>query len=203
MSMSDETMETHLKDMYNVDDMSIQNHHLYFARVSKFLRWTDCLKKINTENMESMMTTICDQNEIIYQQNLKIMQLEADYTLTNNTRVFIHNDDEYEETLENNMPKMGQWIYFIKEHRSDDRIKIGRTGCLKQRLSSLQTGNSDKLYIVAYIKSEDTRALEDLFHNHFNEYRLNGEWFNITLDTVWAQLAHYKKTGNLTDMVKR
>ena len=68
-------------------------------------------------------------------------------------------------------------IYFLQEsHRS--RIKIGITKNLKERIKSLQTGNSDKLNLIAYLPNQ-LKIMEHHIHSICKRYRLSGEWFKI------------------------
>lgn len=64
-------------------------------------------------------------------------------------------------------------IYFIKSE--DGPIKIGYTISIEKRISSLQTGNSKKLVVLATISG--SRNFERKIHNKFHHFKLNGEWF--------------------------
>ena len=66
-----------------------------------------------------------------------------------------------------------------------DFIKIGYTGSAKisDRLSQIQTGNHEKLYVWCVIALRDdhmARETEKLLHWCLRRNRLNGEWFKFT-----------------------
>ena len=55
-------------------------------------------------------------------------------------------------------------------------IKIGRSKDPQKRLKQLQTGNPNKLKLIAYFEGEGWR--EKLLHEHLSSHRLEGEWFS-------------------------
>ena len=63
-------------------------------------------------------------------------------------------------------------LYFLTDGNT---IKIGRTGNPKERLSSLQVSNSNKLRFIKIFHNRGD--YEFLIHAIFYELRLNGEWF--------------------------
>ena len=66
-------------------------------------------------------------------------------------------------------------LYFIT-NSTYSVVKIGRSKDVKKRLASLQTGSSDKLEIVAVIKSKG--FMEPHFHRCLSDYKISGEWFS-------------------------
>lgn len=67
-------------------------------------------------------------------------------------------------------------IYFIRLER-DGPLKIGFTaGSAKKRLVQLQTGQPGKLHLLGTINGD--RGAEIGLHEHFAQYRINGEWFS-------------------------
>lgn len=61
--------------------------------------------------------------------------------------------------------------------------KIGITSSLVSRLSGIQTGNAKKLEIISAIPiptRQLVQAIEQELHSHFAEFRLVGEWFNLS-----------------------
>ena len=71
------------------------------------------------------------------------------------------------------------YVYFILD-RFCNAIKIGKSDDVDDRLGTLQTGNPNDLEIVHKIKCSSDRAskrLEKLYHRHFNDIRIRGEWF--------------------------
>lgn len=67
-------------------------------------------------------------------------------------------------------------IYFIAQDKMD-LVKIGHVskGQENQRLSTLQTGNPEKLQMLTTIQGG--RKEERNLHSIFAEYRYRGEWF--------------------------
>jgi len=55
-------------------------------------------------------------------------------------------------------------------------IKIGRSKDPQKRLKQLQTGNPNKLKIIAEFKGEGWK--EKIIHERLRMYRLEGEWFS-------------------------
>jgi hypothetical protein len=65
-------------------------------------------------------------------------------------------------------------IYFISNE--EGYIKIGYTNNLKQRLQSLKTGSSSKIYLCGFINS-GTYKMEQELHKKFRYLKKQGEWF--------------------------
>jgi len=67
-------------------------------------------------------------------------------------------------------------IYFIQENDTGN-IKIGYTAskCADSRLKALQTGNPERLTVLATFQG-DERA-ERWMHAEFSQFRVAGEWF--------------------------
>ncbi len=55
-------------------------------------------------------------------------------------------------------------------------IKIGRSKYPKKRLKQLQTGNPNKLKIIATFDNEGWK--EKILHERLKNFRLEGEWFS-------------------------
>jgi len=96
--------------------------------------------------------------------------------ITNHNNVYIFTDHDWQQQLRKNFKRGSQWVYFIQDASG---IKIGMTKKLKDRKSSLQTGNSHKLEIIAYIESENMSDLEKSFHQHLKPLSIIGEWFKL------------------------
>lgn len=68
------------------------------------------------------------------------------------------------------------YVYFISNQYS---IKIGYTkNNPKKRLKQLQTGSSERLYLLGYVKGDLEK--EKTLHKKFAQFKLrnNGEWFS-------------------------
>ncbi len=103
------------------------------------------------------------------------------------------------------------FVYFIqqKSKAKNSPIKIGYSSDMTARLKSLQTGNPDKLNIIATVPCDtenEAREIEKILHKvaDMKYKRLNGEWFMIygsiksMLETGYKV---YGKTENLKEIV--
>lgn len=63
-------------------------------------------------------------------------------------------------------------------------VKIGQTRCLHKRLQALQTGCPFRLTLRRLFPCRCDSAEKHL-HDHFHDYRLDGEWFEA-LDVLAA-----------------
>ena len=67
------------------------------------------------------------------------------------------------------------YLYFIQSDFTG-MIKIGRSKDPQKRLKQLQTGNPNKLKLIAEFKGEGWK--EKILHERLEKYRLEGEWFS-------------------------
>lgn len=74
------------------------------------------------------------------------------------------------------IPRMVGCIYAIK---FDDYYKIGRTQYLNQRIPQLAIQLPKKPSLIHYIYSDNPMRSENLFHQWWDDIRLNGEWFDL------------------------
>jgi len=77
------------------------------------------------------------------------------------------------------------FIYIIgNEDKSE--LKIGYTSNLKSRLSTLQTGRVDKLFIYynSEVPTDKVKYIESLIHNSIGYLRINKEWFKGDLQRL-------------------
>jgi hypothetical protein len=65
-------------------------------------------------------------------------------------------------------------VYFILNNLN--KVKIGQTNKLYNRIKNLQTGNSSELKLIGIIKNCD-KTLEKSLHFHFKDNHSNLEWF--------------------------
>ena len=83
-------------------------------------------------------------------------------------------------------------LYFIQSDLTG-MIKIGRSKNPKKRLLQLQTGNPNKLRLVAFFKGMGWQ--EKILHERLSFYRLEGEWFSYDCigsipDTIYEQIEY-------------
>jgi hypothetical protein len=81
-------------------------------------------------------------------------------------------------------------VYFVK-HNAIDPIKIGYTTDIEKRLTHLAVSSPFGLTLVGTIISDDAQAIEKELHLRFSQYRLKGEWFEITRAQVEAAIKTY------------
>jgi hypothetical protein len=75
------------------------------------------------------------------------------------------------------------YVYFIK-YQSTDAIKIGMSTNIINRLNNIKTSNTDKMFLIGYIYTEQYNSLERTLHKQYKENRLTGEWFNLNINQV-------------------
>jgi hypothetical protein len=114
--------------------------------------------------------------------------------LINHIKVSIKTDHNYKTLLHTNIVKDSKWVYFIYDGTN---IKVGKTKNLKQRLSALQTGNANKLCILAYIETGNMNTLEKQFHRILAEYSVCGEWFKLD-QTKMVEMLQRCRHGQLS-----
>lgn len=78
-------------------------------------------------------------------------------------------------------------VYFIGEEPFQNRVKIGKSKNVQERIMQLQTGNPNKLYVLKRIilgSSEEMNNLETRLHRELKEKNINGEWFELSLAEI-------------------
>ena len=74
--------------------------------------------------------------------------------------------------------EINEVVYFI-QMGGFGPIKIGYASNVDKRLSSLQTGNPEKLRIIKTIPASSKQD-ESSFHKMFSHLRISGEWFEFS-----------------------
>ena len=76
-------------------------------------------------------------------------------------------------------------VYFIK-NTTTNRVKIGRTNNIEDKLSQLQMGNDCQLIVHRVIECDaiDSATLEQSLHERFVDFHIRGEWYNITDEQI-------------------
>lgn len=80
-------------------------------------------------------------------------------------------------------------LYFIFQYDLDGNIldicKIGKTKhSPESRKDSLQVGNAHKLQVYKYLKTPYVDKWEKFFHDKYEEFHINGEWYFLTTTQV-------------------
>lgn len=89
-------------------------------------------------------------------------------------------------------------IYFIRMGKTGP-IKIGKSRGLGMRLDQLRTGSPVQLRVLAQIQAPD--ELETQLHAYFDEYRMEGEWFEPAPEII--EFAKLLSEGNLGEILNR
>lgn len=71
----------------------------------------------------------------------------------------------------------GRWVYAISTDENPKVIKIGVATDIAQRMKSLQVGSATRLELRW--SARGGYPLERHLHDHFQERRTHGEWFNF------------------------
>lgn len=73
--------------------------------------------------------------------------------------------------------------------RCGERLKIGVTQDIEQRILSLQTGNPDKIELEYIEERLNPHKAEKFLHRHFQKHKVSGEWFEgISLHEIRVRL---------------
>lgn len=85
-------------------------------------------------------------------------------------------DKKQDKTSVSNIEVIGS-VYLIK---SGKYYKIGRTNSMGRREYEIALQLPEKEKLIHEIKTDDPVGIENYWHNRFDKYRANGEWFELT-----------------------
>lgn len=88
-------------------------------------------------------------------------------------------------------------VYFIK-HRNLSPIKIGYTDDLTKRIYSFNNASPYGIDVVGVIETEHAEKLEKEIHDKLQQFRLNGEWFEITEEYANSIIRMYANSEYLS-----
>lgn len=96
------------------------------------------------------------------------------------------------------------FVYLIGENNDNNNYKIGVTKHkdINSRISELQTGNSNELYIKDYYETKYPYKLEKMLHRHFFDKRIINEWFSLNSDDIKSFKDVCEKYNNVLDSLK-
>jgi len=93
--------------------------------------------------------------------------------------------------LETDMPKIpinkNSFIYGI-QIEGERPIKIGITTNLKKRIEMMQTSNFRRYIVSLAVLVKDAAEVEKNIHKQFENKRLAGEWFDITIEELKSSI---------------
>lgn len=92
------------------------------------------------------------------------------------------------------IPKPSKAVIYFLKNKGSGHIKIGYTFRLQQRILTLQSANSDKLFTwgLLYVDHDRAKFWEHAIHDALKEYNIRGEWFNVPEDTLKHVYSVYK-----------
>lgn len=95
-----------------------------------------------------------------------------------------------------------EYVYFFRE-TGRPYVKIGMSkNEVQTRFQSFKTYAPLGAYIVGYIKTSNAFLLEKELHKKYKDKRLQGEFFNLTDDEVYAEInIHDSKFGEVVSFV--
>jgi hypothetical protein len=127
-------------------------------------------------------------------------QLGGELQLDNDTTIIYEEDGEDEEETDCvNCNDRNGIVYFLYSDIFKDVSKIGKTIDLDKRIYDLSKDNRYGVFnlkVKGWIKVRNYGAVEKMFHNYFNKYRLYKDNFGINVDTELF------KVNNFYDMWK-
>lgn len=90
---------------------------------------------------------------------------------------------------------MKQFVYFFK-HKNVNAVKIGKTSgeSVLSRFNDFKTYSPFGAEILGFTDCKNCNELEKECHNHFKEFRLYGEWFNISQEQIDSFLNNHDKS---------
>ena len=99
-----------------------------------------------------------------------------------------------------------KFVYLIQS-LEDSYYKIGVSKNPKQRLRTLQTGNSSKLKLIESYESEFAHRIEKSLQRRYSYLKKEGEWFDMSISNevsflkecqdIENNIIHLKKSGNV------
>ncbi|MBU9674739.1 GIY-YIG nuclease family protein [Planococcus sp. CP5-4] len=83
------------------------------------------------------------------------------------------------------------YIYFVQEHMNGS-FKIGKTKHVERYMNLFVVKLPFENKLIHLIKSGNHHQTKAAFHKHFNDKRLEGEWFSLNQDDVaWLKAGDY------------
>lgn len=73
------------------------------------------------------------------------------------------------------------WVYLLQ---TGWHYKIGKSSDVRARIAGLQTASPYLIKLLHAVQTDDMGWLETLLHETYQEYRTNGEWFELPSNIV-------------------
>lgn len=89
------------------------------------------------------------------------------------------------------------YVYFLK-HNGLSPIKIGMTNSinLNKRIKNYNTAAPYGIDLIGFIKTPKPSIVERTIHEELNEFKLNGEWYDINKNKAREIISKYKINFN-------
>jgi hypothetical protein len=95
-------------------------------------------------------------------------------------------DDDFTplQLVQHIQPVKYEYTYFIIEIPFTNKVKIGKAKNAEKRLKVLQTGNPNKLCLYHKLYAPALNNMESVLHKQYSARKINGEWFNFTIEEL-------------------
>lgn len=95
-------------------------------------------------------------------------------------------------------------VYLLGEFCDTGRFKIGVTkGDIDKRIKTLQTGNSNEIFLVDKYESDNYQRIEAMLHRRYHMKRGIGEWFELTSEQIVSFRGEAKQADEIITIMKR
>jgi len=95
----------------------------------------------------------------------------------NEARILMNTDQMIKE-FKDKQKKFDGYVYLVTD---GTYVKIGQTKTsIKRRIEDMQTGNANKLEVLAYARVEKSIKLERYLHNRYIKFKHRREWFKFS-----------------------
>lgn len=116
-------------------------------------------------------------SNLLETEDLEIKTKEYNDRLDKRVREHNKECEEESEKTERVHKIVPGYIYFLQD--KSQQVKIGKTKNLNERIFHLGLHLPEKPTLFHHFKTKDITKSERDLHDKFQQYRLNGEWFNL------------------------
>ena len=101
------------------------------------------------------------------------------------------------------IPEGKGFVYLLGENDRPGSYKIGVTrGTLKRRIKKLQTGNSNKIYVCRYYRTEHPFFIERQLHFKYKFCQIMNEWYELPDSDVFKFEDTCRGIESMIDIMK-
>lgn len=128
--------------------------------------------------IEDLHDKIDDKNEQIEKLYEELSVLNEDNKLLRDKLLKMRNKKD----IQNEIDEKDLYYFYIISNGHENRFKIGITGNLKSRMSSIQTCNHEEIKIINFLvgEKETIIKLEASLKEIMKDYNVHGEWFELS-----------------------